>query len=78
MISWRKILPSAVWTSARRVPQSGAMGVAAILGSLLVVIALWPWGAQNLGMIARSGDVEVGHCAWVAAVGDCHHRLRRM
>ena len=44
------------------------MGVAAVRGSMLVVIALWLWGAQNLGMIARSGIVEVGHCAWVAAV----------
>jgi hypothetical protein len=52
------------------------MGVAAVRGSMLVVIALWLWGAQNLGMIARSGIVEVGHCAWVAAVSDCHHTLR--
>jgi Putative metallopeptidase len=34
------------------------MRVAAVLGSLLVVIALWLWGAQNLAMIARSGNVE--------------------
>jgi hypothetical protein len=48
------------------VPQSGALRVTAVPGSLLIVIALSLWGVQKLGMIARSGCVEVGHCAWVS------------
>src|SRR6201991_4120440 len=55
-------MPSGVWTSAHRVPQSGAMRVAAVLGSVLVVSAtgygaLKPRNARSVGQCEK-----LGHC----------------